>query len=230
MIARRDLLIGASCAGAFGTSFALKPHRRQSLLGANKIAQIVPASFPGWRGRDVSDLVAPTATDSLSARLYGEIVGRIYQPTGGGREIMVLLAHGDSETDELQLHRPEVCYPFFGFAVRSNTATQVPLAPGAAIPAKQLVASKTDYQECILYWSRLGEFLPTSSSQQRLDQLKTAMAGYVADGLLARFSVAETTDPASAFAAMNGFIPALVRAVAPAHRAAMIGTRLASHI
>jgi EpsI family protein len=230
MIGRRDLLMGVAAAGAFGASVALKPRRRTSLLGSEKVAGIVPLNFPGWQGRDVSDLVAPTAPDSLSARLYGEVVGRVYQPASGGAEVMVLFAHGDSQTDELQLHRPEVCYPAFGYAIQSNDPMQVRLGPAAAIPARRLVAKGADHQECILYWSRLGEYLPTTGSEQRLDQLKTAVAGYIADGLLARFSVIDNVHPDSAFAAMAGFIPALVRAVAPAHRAALIGTGLAARM
>jgi hypothetical protein len=40
----------------------------------------------------------------------------------------------------------------------------------------------------IVYWSCLGEFLPVDGTDQRLDRLRTAMACYIGDGLLAPFS------------------------------------------
>ena len=64
----------------------------------------------------------PTASDSLAAKLYGETVGRIYTQASTGAEIMMLLAHGDTQSNDLQLHRPEVCYPAFGFAISNSTA------------------------------------------------------------------------------------------------------------
>ena len=62
--------------------------------------------------------VAPETPDSLAARLYGETVGRIYRQQSTGDQVIMLMAHGDVESNELQLHRPEVCYPAFGFASR----------------------------------------------------------------------------------------------------------------
>src|SRR3546814_12247069 len=58
------------------------------------------------------------------------------------------------------------------------------------MPVRELIAVGPARTESILYWTRVGDALPTSNSAQRLDRLRMAMAGYVPDGLLARFSLA----------------------------------------
>jgi EpsI family protein len=226
MTRRRDVLIGAACAAAAGTCLALEPRRRVSLLGRNKMADIVPRAFGGWTSQDASDLVKPLEPGSLASRLYGEEVARRYVNSTSQAEVAMLLAHGDSQTDQLQLHRPETCYPAVGYAIVSSAAAGISLPGGAALPVRRLVASSPDRREHIVYWTRLGEFFPISDSQQRRDQLQTALGGYVADGLLARFSVAGL-DPQSAFGVLQAFIPSLIVATAAGDRPALIGTRFA---
>ena len=183
MIARRDLLIGALCAVGAGGAYALKPTRRVSLLGNAKLGDLVPGVVGDWSARDVSDLVAPQTEDSLMSKLYGQTVERIYTEASTGAEVMVLLAYGDSQTNELQLHRPEVCYPSFGFEISDNEATLIPISGGVTVPGRRLVAQAADRVENIVYWARIGEFLPIICSEQRVDRLKTAISGYIADGL-----------------------------------------------
>jgi EpsI family protein len=227
MIGRRDLLIGAACAAAGAAAYGLQPRRRLSLQGSAKLEQIVPRRFGAWTSRDVSDLIAPPTPDSLMAKLYGETVGRVYQQAATGAEVMMLLAHGDTQSDELQLHRPEVCYPAFGFAISKSMPIALPLAGGVTVPARRLCAIAPGRQENIVYWSRLGEYLPTDGAQQRLDRLRAAMSGNVYDGLLARFSTLGT-DPGSAFGVVESFIGELVRTVPGPQRISLIGTRLAN--
>ena len=223
MTSRRDLMIGMACAIGAGGAYELVPRRHVTLLGEDTISAIVPRTLPGWTSRDVTDLVAPNIEGSLASRLYGETVGRVYQNTSSGEEVMMLLAHGDTQSDDLQLHRPEVCYPAFGFAISENHPIEIVLTPNITLPARSLVATAPDRREVIVYWSRLGEFFPLTHKQQQIDRLRTAMAGTVADGLLARFSVVGLEPPA-ARALMLGFIPELLLAAAANKRAALVGS------
>ena len=223
MIARRDLLIASACALAAGAAYALKPRKYLSLSGAEKVDDILPRTFGQWSSRDVSNLVAPKQEGDLTARLYGEVVERIYRHQPSGAEIMMLVAHGDTQTNDLQLHRPEVCYPAFGFEIAQNAPMQLQLPAGLTLPGRRLVAELPGRRESIVYWARLGEFMPVNGAEQRLDRLKTAMAGYVADGLLARFS-AVGPDSAAVMARLEQFVPELVMAVAAAKRSVFIGT------
>ena len=222
MISRRDLFVAGACVAGAGVAYGLVPRRHVSLLKGDTIAAIVPRAMPGWTSRDVTDLVAPKIEGSLASRLYGETVGRVYQHAASGGEVMMLLAHGDTQSDDLQLHRPEICYPAFGFAISQNQPIAIDVGGRTTIPSRSLLARAPERQESIIYWSRLGEYLPLDRKQQQLDRLKTAMAGVVADGLLARFSVAGP-DPAESVRLMIAFVPQLILAVPAGKRAALIG-------
>lgn len=227
MTNRRDLLIGAACLAGAGAAAALVPHKRVILLPRGRhIDSVVPRAFGGSTSQDVSDLVAPKEEDSLASRLYEQTVGRVYTLDGGGPEIMMLLAYGDTQTDDLQLHRPEICYPAFGFSISQSAIAAVPLPGGVSLPCRRLVADAPDRREIIVYWSRLGEYLPLDRKQQQLDRLQTAMRGEIADGLLARFSLVGG-DPDAGVSAIEAFISAIVRAVAADSRSVLIGARRA---
>ena len=224
MTSRRDFVIGTACVLSAGAAVALKPRRKTTLMPpGRKLSNILPHAFDGWASRDVSDLYAPETPDSLLAQLYGETVGRIYRKSDGGPEIMMLMAHGDSQSNELQLHRPEVCYPAFGFAIVESQPVQLLLQRAVTLPGRRLIARSAQQTEAVIYWTRLGEFFPVGVTEQRLARLDTAIHRYIPDGLLARFSVAGP-DTASAFEIMRLFIAGLVGRVAAGERAALIGT------
>jgi EpsI family protein len=225
-VPRRNFLIGATCVASGGAAFALTPRRRVALMPAGALEALVPKGFGTWTSRDVSDLVAPQVEGDLVSRLYDRSLERIYSDAATGTAVMMLLAHGDTQSNELQLHRPEVCYPAFGFEISATRTVMLALAPGALLPARSLVAEAPGRRENILYWTRLGEFLPTSENEQRLDRVKAALRGVVTDGLLARFSLI-ADDNISASTLLSAFVSAFVRSIAPEGRAAFLGTRLA---
>src|SRR5437868_7191039 len=169
MSSRREVLIGSACLLGAGASYALAPRRHVTLLPPdNKLEEIVPRAFDGWTSQDVTDLVAPKIEGSLVSKLYGETVGRVYSHAGGP-DVMMLLAYGDTQSDDLQLHRPEICYPAFGFAISRSSPTDVALGGGVSIPSRQLVADAPERRETIIYWARLGEYLPRDRKEQQFD-------------------------------------------------------------
>jgi EpsI family protein len=224
MTSRREVLIGTACVLSSGAALALKPRRKVSLLPAGaKLSDILPRQFSRWDSRDVTDLYAPETPDSLQARLYGETVARLYTDRQSAAQILMLMAHGDSQSNELQLHRPEVCYPAFGFSLKSSTPVELKIGNGVTLPARRLLAQSNRETQTVLYWTRLGEYFPVSVTEQRLNRLTTAMHRYIPDGLLARFSMDET-DTGNAFAAIVGFIPALLVQIATNRRDVFVGT------
>lgn len=225
-IGRRGLIVGVACAAAAAAANSLIPRRHLSLLGSAQLTDIVPAQLPKWAGRDVNNLVGAATEDDLAAKLYSQTVTRIYAHRDTGDEVMMLLAYGPTQSNELQLHRPEVCYPAFGFKIVRNDPATVPLAQGAVVPARDMVCDAGTRRENITYWTRLGEYLPNSGSQQRWDRVRTATQGVVADGVLARFSVIDA-EPAASFVLLRQFIPDLIRATTAAGRAALLGTQIA---
>jgi EpsI family protein len=227
---RRDILIGSACFAAAASAYALEPRRHVSLMRAGqRIDTIIPRQFGEWTSQDVSDLVAPAIEGSLASKLYNETVGRVYTNAGSGAQVMLLAAHGDTQSDDLQLHRPEICYPAFGFSISDSQINYVDVFAHVSIPSRQLVADAPDRRESIIYWSRLGESLPLDRKEQQLDRMAAALRGDIVDGLLVRLSILGT-DAKAAFRTIEGFIPRLVMAVATPDRAILIGSARAADL
>lgn len=226
MIRRREMLMGAACLAAAGGAWAMRPRDRLSLLGSGDLEKLIPNSFGGWEVQPTDALVVPEDEDSLASRLYSQIVGRLYTREDGAA-VMLLVAYGDTQNDLLQLHRPESCYPAFGFTISGNGKAPVPLNGETAVPARFLTASRGDRVERILYWTRIGEHLPIDGSEQRMARLSDQFAGIVPDGVLVRISNLEPTNQAG-LARNVDFARALLTAMPPQGRRALVGTDRAS--
>jgi EpsI family protein len=225
---RRDLVIGGLAVAAAAGAEALRPHRKVILLKGGKIDAQLPRKFGDWSAEASSGLVSPDQAGKLAKTLYSEIIERIYHDEQSGAAVMVLAAYGDTQSDLLQLHRPESCYPAVGFAVESSRPTQVLLRNGAHIPAREVVALSDDRRENILYWTRIGERLPQSANEQRTARFKNAVEGFVADGILFRCSALGQSD--ACFKVLNDFVPALMNATPAMVRPALLGSRLAQQM
>jgi EpsI family protein len=229
MILRRNLLLGGACLAAAVAGTALKPRREVPLLMGAKVAVVVPASFGDWISEDMSDPLAINGEGTLSAKLYNELVVRQYVNPKAEVAITALLAYGGRQSDELQLHRPEICYPAFGYDLTRNEAISLPIGAGVTVPARRLLAEQEGRRESIIYWSRMGEALPQDGGQQRKARLEIAMQGIIPDGLLSRFSIVGD-DPNQDWRTMDAFVTELIAAIAPNRRNVLIGTERAALI
>jgi EpsI family protein len=225
MMQRRALIIGGLAVAAAGVAEALRPRRKLILLKGGKIDGLVPRNFPGWNAEATSGLVSPDQAGKLAKSLYSEIVERVYHEQQTGDAVMLLAAYGDTQSDLLQLHRPETCYPAVGYALASSRPVQVALRNGAKIPAREVVAVADDRRENILYWTRIGEHLPQSAGQQRSARFQNSLDGYVADGILFRCSAVGESE--ACFSLLNRFVPALLDAAPAQVRPALVGTQIA---
>lgn len=225
MFNRRDLLIGAGCFAAAGASLGLKPHKRMDLLGNAKLDALLPHSFGPWRAEDTGALIAPPREGSLEDKLYNQTVSRVFSRQDGA-VVMMLIAYGNAQTDLLQLHRPEVCYPFFGFTVERSAPQTIPVAPGVAVPGRALTASSFNRTEQILYWTRVGDYLPQDGNQQLFARLKSQIAGWIVDGVLVRIS-SVTDNPAEGLAINLDFARQLIATLPDAALPPLLGTSFA---
>jgi EpsI family protein len=138
---------------------------------------------------------------------------------------MALFAYGDTQSDQLQLHRPEVCYPAFGFAVIESKPVDIALRPAAAIPARSLTAQSSLRTEHVSYWTRIGEYLPQSGEEQRSAKLRTAFRGIIPDGILVRISNLQPTAE-EGFAVNARFVAQLIEAMPKQGLPALVGTQI----
>ena len=228
MINRRDLIVGGACLAAAAGAQTLRPHNRVALLKDEKLEDMVPRSFGPWTMREGDGIVAPQSEDSLAAKLYNQSVGRMYNGPDDS-VVMLLIAYGNTQSDTLQLHRPEVCYPAFGFEVTESKATQLDLRQGVTLPGRTLTAISPGREERISYWTRIGEYLPIDNSEQRQMRFRTALAGIIPDGVLVRVSNI-MADQNKAFALNSRFVGDLMRAVPASIRPALITTAKARQL
>lgn len=229
MIARRSFLLGGACLAAAVAGTALKPRREVPLLKGAKLSAVVPATFGDWISEDMSDPLAVNGEGTLSAKLYNELVVRQYVNPKTETAITMLLAYGGRQSDELQLHRPEICYPAFGFDLVRNEPLSLPVGGKATVPARRLVAEQDGRRESIIYWSRMGELLPQDGGQQRKARLEIAMQGIIPDGLLSRFSIVGE-DPNHDWATIEAFVTQLIASIAPNRRNVLIGSERAAEV
>jgi len=225
MIQRRDFVVGSACLLAAGAAQALRPRNRVQLIGSAKLKDITPKVFGPWRQIHVGDVIQPRTEGSLSAELYSQMIGRVYV-NAAGDYVMLAVAYGDTQSDLLQLHRPETCYPAFGFDISKSVLGSI--AVGAAnVPTRSLIAQAPGRRENVTYWTRLGEYLPRTQTEQREDKLRTSLAGIIPDGILVRAS-SLGDDWQRSLALNRQFLSDLVLATDPKYRPAFIGTRLAA--
>lgn len=217
---RRDVLIGGAGIAAAGAAWGMTPRAALNLLGEAKLADIVPERFGRWVSEPSDKLVQPKTEGKLADRLYSDTLTRIYTQAETGRAVMMLMAYGSTQSDLLQLHRPETCYPAFGFRIERSAAVRLDIGD-RALPARELLAVGPARTESILYWTRVGDQLPTSNEEQRIARLRMAMAGYVPDGLLARFSMEGRK--AGSFGQLGDFARELLAAIPSARVGALIG-------
>jgi len=225
---RRALIAGAACVGGALLAQQLKPHKYVSLLQQEKLDDLIPRQFGRWSSEDAGDPLALNGPGTLSAKLYNQLVTRAYQNGATGQQLLMLLAHGERQSDELQLHRPEICYPAFGFELLRNEPTQLRLAKAVTLPARRLVCRSPSREESVVYWSRLGEYLPIDASEQRTDRFKNAFAGVIPDGVLCRFSTGDPSD--RTWASLEQFVQELMAATGPAGRRVLVGTERARRL
>lgn len=227
---RREFLVGGLGAGAFGLSEYLRPRESIRLFSGVTLEQAVPRTFGRWREHPGGSVVVPVTPDSLADRLYSATLTRIFYPIDrSGPPVMLLIAYGGEQSDLLQLHRPESCYPAVGLGISQRQLGDVTLAGGGRVPSVFLTATGPEHLEDIVYWTRLGESLPRTAAEQRSDRLRAAMRGTVGDGMLVRASTGRY-DGAPAWPYLTRFLSELMSSVPEKAQVGFVGTQLARSI
>jgi EpsI family protein len=227
MLRRRELLLGLPLVAGAAGALALTPRNRLNLLGDKKLDDAIPLKIGAWHVVPSNAMILPEAeAGSLSARLYDQTVSRLYT-SDTELPVMMVIAYGSTQSDQLQLHRPEVCYSAVGFEISDARRVEVPLAPQAILPVRELVASSNERVEPILYWTRIGDYLPASGSEQRMMKLRSEFNGYIADGVLVRLSTVGEPSP-EIFASLQRFARQMLAATYAPALPALVGRPLAA--
>jgi len=161
---RRSLVLGAGLAAAGGLYYLREPAASAKPVKQENFSAAIPDNVAGWTSRKSQEVVLPPQDESDG--IYENIETRIYEGPGLPA-MMLLVAFSSVQQDNIQVHRPEVCYPVAGFPIIWTRPTQIDL-PLISISGRELLADRGGVRERILYWVRVGEKFPTSWAQQRL--------------------------------------------------------------
>ena len=187
------------------------------------LQEVIPRQFGEWKAVPGVRLVVPTDPNALANLLYSQELGRNYVDREG-HVVMLMMAYGPSQSDRLQLHRPEACYVSDGFKVSPTFETKLPIGGGAdGLKIKRLTAQRGPRFEPITYWMRVGDEVATGVLDRQLIKLKYGLRGIIPDGTLVRVSTVGLPE-AQAYAVQERFVQDLLAAVAPENQKILIGT------
>ena len=185
---RRALLIALLMVLSAVAAVMARPTRHMAdAVGMPDLEKMVPARFGDWRIDTNVPVILPSPdVQALLDKIYNQVLSRTYVNSKGQR-VMLSMAYGGDQSDGTSAHRPEVCYPAQGFAIRSNERGQLSI-PGQNIEVRRLMSALGQREEPITYWVVVGGDVITSGIGQKLAQMRYGLRGIIADGMLVRLS------------------------------------------
>ena len=220
---RLQSLLAAFCLLAGIAAYVLTPHQRLADLEPVNLEQMIPTQFGDWKMEPPSESMVVSPEQEAKVNLvYKQTLSRVYIDKAGQR-IMLSIAYTDDQRDNAgqQAHRPEICYPAQGFSILETKQNDIQTQLGS-IATKQLVTQNGSRTEPVTYWIMVGHLSTINSQQEKLAQLRYAVRGIVADGLLFRVSNI-TAVPESGFNVQADFINALMPHLAKEQRLRIVG-------
>jgi EpsI family protein len=217
------LLACVAMLGAMLLAVEMTPHKLMARThDVFNIDQHLPTKFGDWKAVEGLNVVAPPPPDSLEATLYNQEASRGFVDPDG-HVVMLMVAYGESQSDRLQLHHPEVCYTAQGFRVSRPSAFKLDYSPFAPpLQVTRLVAQREERVEPISYWMRIGYDNSNGNWARQALKLGYGLRGWVPDGALFRVSTIGVPADLS-FKIQDKFIRDLLNSVGPETREFMVG-------
>lgn len=203
---------------AAGAAWLARP-RLQAMTDAPNLDAQVPTAFGDWRmvpgGPPQVDV--SQGVETVQEQPYDQTVMRTYV-NRSGEQVMLALAWGERQRQDVKVHRPEVCYPAQGYAVR-RLADGQPLPTAGRVepvPTTELLAEfRGGGYEAVRYWIRVGNQYGGDGLATRWYILNEGFRGRIPDGILVRASqhLRNPSAEAPSQALMAAFLADLVAAM-----------------
>jgi EpsI family protein len=220
---RKSLLILVMMISASALALVMRPTQKIADQGpAIDLAVMIPKQFGEWREETQSfaAMINPQQKEVLD-KIYNQTLSRTYINAQGYR-IMLSIAYGGDQSDAMQVHKPEVCYPAQGFQMRgkSNATLSLPFGP---LPVTRVDTQLGARREPVTYWTTVGNQVVHDGIHKKLVEMRFGLTGRIPDGLLFRVS---SIDPEAsrAYDLQTSFIDQLLSAVTPEQRQRLAGT------
>jgi len=218
----RNIILMVLMLAASGMAIALKPTKKIADQGPKvELETLIPASFGGWRRELIASaqIVDPQQKEMID-RIYNQTLARTYRNDAGYR-IMVSIAYGGDQSDAMQLHKPEVCYPAQGFELLRKSRSEIVLG-GGNLPITTIDTRLGERREPVTYWTTIGDTIVQGGIEKKLTELRYGLSGSVPDGLLFRVSSIDA-DTTRAYQMHKVFVTELLDAVTPEQRKRLAG-------
>jgi EpsI family protein len=220
-INKNNLLIGLAMLLAALGGLMLKP---TNLIADQKpkinLETMIPKQFSEWKiDESIIPLQADPEQEALIKKIYYQTLARTYINQKGER-VMLSIAYGGNLSEDMQVHRPEVCYKAQGFNIEGTEKVNIETGFGQ-IAGKRILAKLGNRIEPITYWIAIGDKVSFSSLQWKFEQFKYALSGKAAGGLLFRVSgIGETSEVQPT---VDSFVKDLLLTMSTSERKYLIG-------
>ena len=186
------------------------------------LAELVPARFGEWVEDRSMPVVLPSPDVQANLnKVYNQVLARTYINPQGYR-IMLSIAYGGDQSDGMNVHRPEVCYPAQGFELSRVWSERLQLG-NRDIPISRATTRLGQRIEPLTYWIINGDkVIDARSFDGRIVQLSYTLRGKIPDGMLVRVSSIDP-DTKRAFEIQDRFSREMVKAVDDAFRVRIAG-------
>ena len=183
---------------------------------------LIPSSFDDWSiDKSIIPLQVDPKAQAQLDKLYNQTLARTYVNSQGNR-IMLSIAYGGDQSDQMELHKPEVCYLAQGFAIKNNVASELSTQFGS-LPSRRLLAVRGNRSEPITYWVTVGDKAVLSGIRQKLQQIRYGLSGNVPDGMLVRVSTIGIDEDQS-YLLHDAFIQNMLSSIGGKERARLVGS------
>lgn len=218
-----SLIIGVMMVLSGALTMALTPTTRVADQQERFDLEImIPEKFGDWKiDKSILPLQVDTEVQASLDKIYNQTLARTYV-NSLGEHIMLSIAYGGDQSDNLAVHKPEVCYYVQGFEIIKTFSDEVFTQYGK-LPIKRLLAIKGNRSEPITYWITIGNKAVLPGFDQKLQQLRYGLTGSVPDGMLVRIS-SISFDESKAYRLQVAFIEDLLLTINTKDRVRLIGT------
>lgn len=219
----RRLMIGLAMLLTAIIAVVLTPNKRIADSGAYvDLELLIPKQFGGWRNdENMKQVVVDPRLQEVIKATYRATLSRTYLDAHGKR-IMLSMAYGGSHGENMQTHRPEICYPAQGFSIVEPSSNGLIRIDNGSLAVTRLVAKHGIRNEPITYWVVVGGVRTEFGIKMKLAQMRYRLTGVIPDGMLVRISSIDNNND-RAFMLHQRFIRDLLSSVKGEDRRHIIG-------
>lgn len=187
---KKSYLVGLLLLLSFLAAELLQP-KLNYVTYSKTLEQIIPVKFGEWQElkSNLYQVGVTTNKNSEQDLIYDQVLTRQYI-NANGEQVMLTIAWGQKQRQEIKIHRPEVCYAAQGFNVESLKTKDFNIASmhNINITGNEMIAENSNYQEAVSYWIRIGDIYTENAWQTRFYIFISGLMGNIPDGILVRAS------------------------------------------